>query len=268
MLHITIVRTAAAALISLAVLISPAQAQPANSQPDLAGYWGRGGGLVGGGSVVQPGGTVRVLLAQTRGDSSENFETDNSVKSKGNENRPLYRPEYWAQVRELDLKGNDADPVFRCMPEGVPRMGAPQRIVRTGDEFIFLYEQEDTFRVVPVTDKHNEERLADETWRGDSIASWAGDTLVVHTVGFNDASWLSTAGFIHSSQMQVVERFTRTGDTMSYQVTVDDPEMYLQPWVMNAVTLRRNTRADATLFEEPPCDERDMEHIVDPLTHH
>jgi hypothetical protein len=267
MLHITIIRTAAAALISLVALISTS-VQAANSQPDLAGYWSRGGGLVGGGGAVQPGGTVRVLLAQTRGDSSENFETDNSVKSKGNENRPLYRPEYWAQVRALDLQGNDADPTFRCMPAGVPRMGAPQRIVRNADEFIFLYEQEDTFRVVPVTDKHHEERLADETWRGDSIASWQGATLVVDTIGFNDSSWLSTAGFIHSNKLHVVERFTPAGDTMSYQVTVDDPVMYLQPWVMETVKLRRNTSAEATLFEEPPCDERDMQHIVDPLTHH
>jgi hypothetical protein len=33
--------------------------------------------------------------------------------------------------------------------------------------------------------------------------------------------------------MKVTERFTRKGDQMLYEVTVEDPQVLLQPWVQN-----------------------------------
>jgi hypothetical protein len=33
--------------------------------------------------------------------------------------------------------------------------------------------------------------------------------------------------------MRVFERFTRKGDQMLYEVTVEDPQVLLQPWTLN-----------------------------------
>jgi hypothetical protein len=56
------------------------------------------------------------------------------------------------------------------------------------------------------------------------------DTLVIDTVGFNEGFWMSR-GLPHTSQLHLIERFTRTdSNTMKYEVTVDDPGAYTAPW--------------------------------------
>jgi hypothetical protein len=37
--------------------------------------------------------------------------------------------------------------------------------------------------------------------------------------------------------MKVTERFTRKGDQILYEVTVDDPEVLLYPWTQNPMVL-------------------------------
>jgi hypothetical protein len=39
-------------------------------------------------------------------------------------NRPIYKPEYWEMVKELDGNSNEEDPSNNCMPAGVSRMGS------------------------------------------------------------------------------------------------------------------------------------------------
>ena len=68
---------------------------------------------------------------------------------------------------------------------------------------------------------------------GRNVAEWDGDTLVIHSEGFNEKFWL-TGGLPHTSMMQVTERLTRTDfNTMAYQVTIDDPGAYTRPWSMS-----------------------------------
>ena len=38
--------------------------------------------------------------------------------------------------------------------------------------------------------------------------------------------------------MRIVEKFTRTGNQMLYEVTIEDPEVLVKPWVMPSRTLR------------------------------
>jgi hypothetical protein len=66
---------------------------------------------------------------------------------------------------------------------------------------------------------------------GRAVAHWEGDTLVVRTTGFNEDFWFTNGGLPHTDQLSLVERFTRTDyDTLRYEVTVDDPGAYTQPW--------------------------------------
>ena len=50
----------------------------------------------------------------------------------------------------------------------------------------------------------------DPTWFGHSIGKWAGDTLVVDTIGFNGKTRLDTAGHPHTDALHVIERFQLT----------------------------------------------------------
>jgi hypothetical protein len=78
----------------------------------------------------------------------------------------------------------------------------------------------------------------DTSYMGDSVAKWDGGTLVVDVNNLNDDTWLGPDGSFHSEAMHVVERLTKNGDTLNYQVTVEDPNVFTRPWVMNPRTLR------------------------------
>jgi hypothetical protein len=66
---------------------------------------------------------------------------------------------------------------------------------------------------------------------GRAVAEWEGDTLVVRTTGFNEDFWFTNGGLPHTEQLSLIERFTRTDyNTLRYEVTVDDPGAYTQPW--------------------------------------
>ncbi|MDT8397906.1 MAG: hypothetical protein RQ899_04750 [Pseudomonadales bacterium] len=69
------------------------------------------------------------------------------------------------------------------------------------------------------------------TYYGYSSGHWEGDTLVVESSGFNDRFWFSNGGLPHTPALKLTERFSRPDhDTLSYEVTIDDPRTYTRPW--------------------------------------
>ena len=238
----------------------PAASAPnLNGVPNLSGVWNGAMNA----RVYASGEKVGLLLAAREG-TLINFERDNALIRRMDPNKPVYRPEFWEKVQKLDQDGNREDPSYSCMPLGVPRMGPPTKIVQTADELIFLYAgPQDTFRVIPIDGRnHTPLQDLDGTWRGESIGHWEGDTMVVDTIGFNDTSWLDIGGYFHSENMRVIERLRRQGDTLSWQATVEDPDVLVKPWTMNARQLRLNPNPKATLEETLPCSERDLSHLV------
>jgi hypothetical protein len=90
------------------------------------------------------------------------------------------------------------------------------------------------FRVIPTDGRAFDERQIVQTkYTGHSVGRWEGDTLVIESVGFVPETWLARGGFFHSEDMKVFERFTRKGDQMLYEVTVEDPQVLAQPWTLN-----------------------------------
>ena len=163
-----------------------------------------------------------------------NFERDSGVRQRMSPNLPLYKPEFWDKVQDLDVNGNFKDPDIKCYPDGLPRIGAPSKIVQTANEIIFLYQTHNTFRVIPIDGReHDPIRSQDLTYYGDSVGKWEGDTLVIDSVGFTDESWLAWPGYFHTNNMRVVERLRREGNTLTWQATVHDPEVLMQPWTVN-----------------------------------
>src|SRR5436309_2418876 len=85
-----------------------------------------------------------------------------------------------------------------------------------------------------------------------TVGRGEGDTLVLDSIGFSDETWLGRGGFFHSDQMRVIEKFTRKGNEILYEVTVEDPEVLVKPWVMPARTLRLST-ANTIIPERGSC---------------
>ena len=229
------------------------------SVPNLSGVWN---GAVPA-RVLASGEKVGLLLP-ARGGTLVNFERDNALIRRMDPNKPIYRPEFWDKVQKLDQDGNQEDPSYACMPQGLPRMGPPIKIVQTRDELIFLYAgPQDTYRVIFIDGRgHTPLKDLDGTWRGESIGHWEGDTMVIDAIGFNDTSWLDIGGYFHSENLRVIERLRRTGNKLSWQATVEDPDVLLKPWVMNERELLLNPDPKAALEETLPCSERDLSHLV------
>ncbi len=75
---------------------------------------------------------------------------------------------------------------------------------------------------------------------GWSNGRWEGDTLVVDTTGFNGQTWFDRAGNFHSEALHVVERITaRSPETLMYEVTIEDPNVFTRPWKMSMPLYRR-----------------------------
>jgi hypothetical protein len=67
--------------------------------------------------------------------------------------------------------------------------------------------------------------------------------------------------------MKVTERLRREGNTLIYDVTVEDPEVLVEPWVMNTRRLQLNTNPNAHLPEGQPCRDYDRENMVTQIRH-
>jgi hypothetical protein len=189
---------------------------------------------------------------------------------------PPYKPEYLAKAKAIgDAMYGDAspaDPQYDCIPYGVPRGsvrgggGYAMQIVQNADVVAFLYEDRPGpyFRIVYLNGQHPKD--LDPSYYGHSIGHWEGDTLVVDVVGLNDETWLGSGtvgpklAMMHSDQLHVVERWTRAGDVLNYEATVDDPVMFTKPWVM---TPRQTQLAKPGDYIRPTmCLPLDKSHLV------
>jgi hypothetical protein len=145
----------------------------------------------------------------------------------------------WAKLKFQEnnaMKQNDGD--ARCLPPGVPRimlMPRPFKIVQMPNRILFLYEGgAHVWRQVWM-DGRAHPKDPNPNWLGHSIGHWDGDTLVVDTVGFNDKTWLDDAGHPHTERLHVVEKYTPTESlTMKYDIVIDDPGAYAQPWTFSS----------------------------------
>lgn len=240
----------------------------ATGLPDLTGFWTDGSldiGTIlapnattvsGDGKVTQLGFAPERLLCERGVTGFKKRTADPSL-------RPSYKPEYQARVDENFRRQQYLDPSFRCQPEGVPREGPPKEIVQTPTALYFFYrpvENNRSFRVVPI-DGRPHRKDADAMADGDSVGRWEGDTLVVDVTNLSEDTWLDTDGDIHSPAMHVVERLTRKGNALRYEVTVEDPEMMTKPWSPRPRTVLLGKPGEH-VEQNYPCSERSTPHLT------
>ncbi|MDR2215570.1 MAG: hypothetical protein LBE59_06995 [Nevskiaceae bacterium] len=257
-----IMRCAACALLVISLQAGAAEGnvpRMPNGKPDFNGTWENGGGI----DFVRP---------ETRPDGSLCISGCAPPPPPGTlapgrlpPDRPKYKPEFQAQVKDLTARQQRTDPVLRCQPPGVPRIGPPDKIIQTAREAVFLYEDVSGpfFRIVPLTP--GVKRIDDsQSYLGDAQGRWDGDVLVVETGNFNDLSWLTDDGSFHTTDLKVTERLTRTPEGIFYEATADDPAVLAEPWVLRPRVL---TVAEAEMSEPAPCADQDLAHMQDDSYH-
>jgi hypothetical protein len=128
----------------------------------------------------------------------------------------------------------------RCITRGVPAAifptvyNANTRIVQGPGVVAITYEMIHDTRIV-LTDGRPHPGTGVRGYVGDSRGRWEGETLVVDVTNFSDkTNYRGSRDTLH-----LVERFTRTGQGLRYEVTVDDPRTWKTQWTA-ALTLQPN----------------------------
>ena len=191
--------------------------------------------------------------------------------------RPIYKPEFWDKVQELDQWTNKYDPVMTCQPLGLPRQGTPRRIIQTANDIIFFYttkpitaaETGNSATSPPTAASTNPQKAIEATYygihRGDTGRATRWSSTPSH---FVDTTWLGRGGLFHSANMHIIEKLTRKGNEILYEMTIEDPDVFVEPWVMPPRTLRLNGAADAGLVPERAyCEVYETGDITTQLRH-
>lgn len=189
-------------------------------------------------------------------------------------NKPMYKPEHWDRVQALDMWTNRDDPVMTCLPLGIPRQGPPTRIFHTDDDITMFYRGGrdggggyNEFRMIrhDKTEHTEDDRYA-FSYFGVPTVRWEGDTLVLESIGFSDETWLGRGGYFHSTDMRLIERFTRTGNEMLYEVIVDDPEVLVEPWVLHPRTMQLSGNP-TIIAERGSCTDTELDQVSSQIRH-
>ncbi|MDX1578663.1 MAG: hypothetical protein R3266_09260 [Gemmatimonadota bacterium] len=158
-----------------------------------------------------------------------------------------YLPEARAKRDENRERYLERDPEIKCYLPGVPRanyMHLPFQIFQSDRKFFIAYEYAGAVRDIYFEDPGPPQV---DSWMGQSVGRWEGDTLVVRVNGFNGRTWFDRAGNHHGPGLVVTERWTMTGpDHLLYEATMEDPETFSEPWTIR-MPLYRNVDPDARL---------------------
>jgi len=133
------------------------------------------------------------------------------------------------------------DPEGYCLPPGGPRLFAtpyPMEIIQQPElkRIVMIFEGgTHVWREIHMDGRQHlkNEAIKGQTWLGDSVGHWDGDTLVVDVVGFNEGTWLDYFGHPHTDQMHIIEKYSRPNKgTLHYEATIDDPGAYTRQWTV------------------------------------
>jgi len=160
------------------------------------------------------------------------------------EDQPL-RPEALAAMKR---SSGTPVPSSRCLPMGVPGglFVYTFKMIQAPREIIVLPGGGDPPRQI-YTDGRGLPEDPQPAWMGYSVGKWEGDTLVVETTGFTEASWLDGARHPRSEQMRVEERYRRRDfGHIDLEVNFNDPKYYTRQFGFRTVL---NLVADSDVLE-------------------
>ncbi len=190
----------------------------AGPHPEVMGAWGAQPGGMG----IVEGGTIP-YTPEALAEKQENLE-----------NRMVVMP------TNDPSRFDTGDPELQCYRPGVPRanyMPFPFQIFQNAEQILITYEYKGALRLVNLA---SNEAAPAGSWMGWSNGRWEGDTLVVDVTGFNGLACLDRAGNFATDALHVVERWTPMGaNHLMYEATIEDPNVYTQPWTISFPIYRR-----------------------------
>jgi hypothetical protein len=138
----------------------------------------------------------------------------------------------------------------RCITRGLVGSVVPStynqgnQVIQAPGYVVFRNEMIHEARVIPLGNRPHLDSGV-RSWMGDSRGHWEGNTLVVETTNFR--SGIPIGNTPTSDALRTIERFVLTdANTLRYQVTIDDPKIWIRPWTIE-FPLRRDS--NYTLFE-------------------
>ena len=146
----------------------------------------------------------------------------------------------WALARDTQVfdHAGQRPLVERCMESlAYPPMRPipvliPLHILQTGDHVVMLSEDAVGLRVIGLRGEPLPDSL--RSIEGYPKGRWEGDTLVVRTTHLraeDPARFVIGRPLLLSRDTEITERFTRVSETeLLYQYTVEDDELYTEPW--------------------------------------
>lgn len=133
----------------------------------------------------------------------------------------------------------------RCITYGMPYMLAGYnsyyQVVQSATHVAIVQEMIHDVRLIPLQSRpHVDEDI--RLWHGDSRGWFEGDTLVIETRNFSEAS-----NFMGSRDNRLFkERFTRTAeDILTYEFTIEDDQTWEAPWT----AVLNWTRSEDPIYE-------------------
>jgi hypothetical protein len=160
-----------------------------------------------------------------------------------------YLPDAAKKKKDNQEHWLERDPEIKCYLPGVPRatyMPQPFQLLQSNKAIFIAYQYAGATRDILLKDPGP---APIDSWMGQSVARWEGDTLVVDVTGMNDQSWFDRAGDFHSDALHVVERYTRTApDVLSYEATIEDKNVFSRPWKIS-MPLHRRLEKNAQLMD-------------------
>jgi hypothetical protein len=154
------------------------------------------------------------------------------------------------------LKGlKPKNDMSRCVPPGTPRMmwsPGPLMVLQTTRKVTLVQEYHHQMRHIYLNEPLANPDDVDPSFMGVSVGRWDGDTLVIESLGVHDKVTLDRDGMPHSTTMKVTERLRLIdgGKRLEDLVTIDDAEMYTQPWTARVVFERTKPGVE---FQEYNC---------------
>lgn len=176
--------------------------------------------------------------------------------------RPELQP--WAEAvlkERTDNNLKDA-PNGRCLPFNVLPMNIfLNRIVQTRDTLVTVIEYDiPGYRQIYLDGRGHPKDL-ETSWTGHSTGTWAGDALIIDTVGFNDKTWIGE-GTPHTEKLHLTTRVRRPDlGHLEIETTFDDPGAFLKPWTVKGVATLAPAKEEIADFI---CNEnnQDVDHLV------
>ncbi len=228
--------------------------------PDLQGFWGGAGGD--GLSYLEDHEFIDVTTP-----AQETFISDPP------HGRVPYTP--WAMAKRNEIlaglgrgwPGESSErlyssPAAHCQ-YFMPRFSfSALEIIQKPGTVILLGEE--GYRVIPTDERPGFDADA-KFWFGISRGRWEGDTLVVEVTNLNGLGWFDSTGQFYTENTHMTERFRLVDEnTIDYQITVEDPTVYTQPWTMTFPRRRPGTGPNLRQSRLPSAVAIGAPSVVDP----